>query len=221
MQTVTYEQWLGIFRRKWRMGQHLAVIGPTGSGKSTVAHDAELMRKRVVVLATKARDETLDTYTKFRKRDKWPPEYHEQLVLFWQKPKQLGDFREQQRGIYRVMSDIYKVGSWTVVFDDLYYVSDTLGLKQAVRMFYTQVRSNNVSIVGNIQRPFWVPLEALSQSTYALLFPTRDERDIKRVAEGMGYNWRELKAAEAQLREYEFLLLERGKEPIHVGKRSA
>lgn len=221
MRTVTYQDFITLFRRKWHPGQHVSVIGPTGSGKSTVAHDVELMRKRVVVIATKAKDETLDTYTRFKRREKWPPEYHEQLILFWRKPKRLGDFREQQEAIYHVMQDIYKVGSWTVVFDDLFYVSDTLRLKEAVRMFYTQVRSNNVSIVSNIQRPFWVPLEALSQSTYALLFPTRDERDIKRVAEGLGYNWKELKAAVAQLKEYEFLLLETGKDPIHVQRRAA
>lgn len=221
MDKLTYQEYLQRFRRKWEPGQHVAIIGPTGSGKTNIAHDVEQLRKRVVVIATKAKDRTLDTYKDFKKRDSWPPDWHEKLILFWKKPKTLGDFRDQQIGIYTVMADLYKVGSWTIVFDDLFYVSHTLRLEGPVRMFYTQVRSNNVSIVSNIQRPFRVPLEAMSQSTYALMFSTRDDKDIRRVAEDMGLDYRELKAALSQLQQYEFLLLETGKEPVHIEKRSS
>lgn len=199
----------------------MAIIGPTGSGKTNIAHDIEHLRKRVVIIATKAKDKTLDTYTRFKRRDKWPPEYGEHLILFWKKPKTLGDFSDQQLAIYNVLADLYKVGGWTIVFDDLFYVSKTLRLEGPLQMFYTQVRSNNVSIVSNIQRPFWVPLEALSQSSYAVLFATRDERDIKRVAEAMSFDWKVLKQAVSALQPFEFLFLEMGKTPIHVQKRSA
>lgn len=219
MKTLTYQEFLDTFKLTWKQGEHVAIIGPTGSGKTFVAQDIKLMRKRLVVIATKAKDETLSKYKGFKRRDTWPPEYGERLILFWKKPKSLTDFRGVQIAIYGVMADLYKYGSWTIYFDDLFFVSSTLKLKEPLRMFYTQVRSNDVSIVASIQRPFWVPVEAVSQSTYALMFPTRDEKDIKRVAEGLGLSYYDLKDEISELEKYEFLLLEHGKDPVHVQKR--
>lgn len=221
MITRTYQEFLTIFGNTWKQGEHVAICGPTGSGKTYSAQDILKLKKRVVVIATKSKDETLDCYRGFKRRDTWPPDWNEKLVLFWKKPKNLKDFRSAQIAIYGVMADLYKYGSWTVYFDDLFFVSETLKLKEPLRMFYTQVRSNDVSIVASIQRPFWVPVEAVSQSSYVLLFPTRDERDIKRVAEGMGLSFNELLEGVRSLKQYEFLLVEHGKEPIHVEKREA
>jgi energy-coupling factor transporter ATP-binding protein EcfA2 len=219
LKRLQHDEFLIRFGKTWKQGQHVAIVGSTGSGKTTVAQEIEDLRDYVVVIATKANDESLDHYTRFTKMDKWPPDYTKKLVLFWKKPKVLGDFREQRRAIYGVMADVFKVGGWTVYFDDLFYVSETLRLKESVRMFYTQVRSNHVSIVSSIQRPFWVPIEALSQSTYVLLFGTRDQRDIKRVSEGISIPIQELQQAISQLEEYEFLFLQTGKTPILIEKR--
>lgn len=220
MQELSYQEFLDTFQGKWQQGEHVAIIGPTGSGKTYVAQDIKLMRSRLVVIATKSKDETLSKYKGFKKRDTWPPDFNEKQVLFWKKPKSLTDFRGVQIAIYGVMADLYKYGSWTIYFDDLFFVSSTLKLKEPLRMFYTQVRSNDVSIVASIQRPFWVPVEAVSQSSYSLMFPTRDEKDIKRVAEGMGLYYPALNNAISELEQYEFLLLEHGKDPVHVQKRS-
>ena len=216
---LTHEQFLEQFQHKWRQGQHVLLIGPTGSGKTIVAQDVEELRQHVVVIATKAKDESLERYKRFSKMDHWPPQWYEKLILYWKRPRNLGDFKEQRAGIYQVMSDLYEIGGWTVYFDDLYYVSNTLGLKGAIQMFYTQVRSNNVSIMASIQRPAWVPLEAVSQSTYALVFSIRDERDIVRVAEGLSLAPKELKSAIGNLKQYEFLFLETGQPLQLVEKR--
>lgn len=215
-----YVEFIQRFKRIWKQGQHVALIGPTGCGKTTLAHDIELMREYVAVVATKQKDESLDCYKSFSRISQWPPDYHEKLVLFWKKPKVLGDFRVQREAIYAVLNDVYKVGGWTIYFDDLFYVSDTLRLKDAIRMFYTQVRSNNVSIVASMQRPFWNPVEALSQSTYACLFATHDLRDIKRVSECFSIPFHELQTGILQLKEYQFLFIQTGRIPIIVEKRS-
>lgn len=221
METLTYQQWLEQFKKQWEPGQHVLIVGPTGSGKTVAAQDMLLLRKYIVAIATKGKDKSLDGYKGFVKRSKWPPDYPERKILFWRKPKALGDFSEQQIGIYEVLADIFKRGGWTVYFDDLIYVTGTLKLKAPITMFYTQVRSLGVSIVSSLQRPFWAPLEAISQSTYALVFAAHDQHDVHRLAEGLSVSYRELLDAIKTLQPYEFIFLRTGKPPIKVeAKRS-
>lgn len=220
MEVLTYQQWLESFKKEWEAGQHVLIVGPTGSGKTVAAQDLLLLRRYIVAIATKSKDKSLDGYKGFIKRSTWPPDFHEKKILFWRKPKALGDFSEQQIGIYGVLADIFKRGGWTVYFDDLIYVTNTLKLKEPVKMFYTQVRSLGVSIVASLQRPFWAPLEAVSQSTYALVFAARDEHDVHRLAEGLSVPYKELLAAIKSLGEYEFVFVRTGKPLIKVEKRS-
>lgn len=221
METISYQQWLDAFKRKWKAGQHVLLVGHTGSGKTVAAQDMLMLRKYVVVIATKARDESLDAYIKngYKKSEEWPPGWNMRKIIFWRKPKALGDFRGQQVGIYQVMADIFSRGGWCISFDDLIYVTNTLKLKEPVKMFYTQARSQAISIVANLQRPFWAPLEAISQSTYALVFAARDEHDIRRMAEGLSIPYRELLSAVKELEEYQFIFLETGRAPVRVEKK--
>lgn len=219
METLTYQQWLDGFKGQWKSGQHVLLVGPTGSGKTVAAQDMLLLRQYVVAIATKAKDESLDAYKGFKKLDEWPPAWNEKRVLFWRKPKALGDFASQQVAIYKLLNDVYQHGGWTVYFDDLVFVTGTLRLKEPIRMFYTQVRSQGVSIVSSLQRPFWAPLEAVSQSTYALVFAAHDEHDIHRLSEGLSINYRALLAAIRELEPYEFIFLRTGKTPIKVEKK--
>lgn len=221
LETISYQQWLDAFGHKWKAGQHVLLVGHTGSGKTVAAQDMLMLRKHVVVIATKARDESLDAYSKsgYHRLDEWPPAWNIKKVIFWRKPRALGDFRGQQVGIYQVLADIFTRGGWCIAFDDLIYVTSTLKLKEPVKMFYTQARSQGISIVANLQRPFWAPLEAISQSTYALVFAAHDEHDIHRLAEGLSVPYRELLAAIKELQPYQFIFLETGRAPIRVEKK--
>lgn len=222
MEKLSYDQYLQFMKAHWHLSEHIGVVAPTGAGKSWIVRDLLLMKKNAVVVATKSKDKTLDRYVKedhFYRIDTWPPQWYQTHVLLWKPAKELGVFEPQKVLIYFAMADIYKRGGYCLYFDDLYYVSDTLGLKRAVQMLYTQVRSNGVSIIASMQRPAWNPLEAVSQSTFLLVGRIRDERDVERCAAGMGINKKMLLAAIAELDEYEFLLLQSGKDPIHIEKR--
>jgi ABC-type dipeptide/oligopeptide/nickel transport system ATPase component len=215
MQSLTYSQFLDFMSRNWRQGQHISLVGPTGSGKTVAARDLVALRDCVVVIATKAKDKSLERY-RLKRRSSWPPDWNEEKILFWVKPKRLGNFSEQAVAIYLTLNDIYRAGGWSVYFDDIFYVSNTLGLKQPLQMMYTQARSNNISLIGSMQRPRGVPLEVINQSTFLLLFRIRDKLDVERVAEEMSVDRQELLRALSALQNYEFLLVETGKEPIHV-----
>ena len=223
MQQWTYKQFLAFMKRQWKPGEHIGIEGPTGSGKTFAVRDLLAMRDHIIVIATKAKDGELEKYTKhaggtFIKRDSWPPEFNETHILLWKKPRYLGDFQTQAQLVYLVLDDVYRHGGWTVYFDDLSFVINALGLKKAMQMMYTQVRSQHVSLLASMQRPQWVILEAQNQSTYILMFKIHDEGDVDRIAEGIGINKRKLKAANAALGKYEFLLLRQGEEPIHVSR---
>jgi hypothetical protein len=222
METLTYEAYLEWMHKHWHLSEHIGIVAPTGAGKSWIARDLLLMKKHAVVVATKAKDKTLDRYIKedgFYRIDRWPPEWYQTHVLLWKSAKELGEYRPQQVLIYYAMNDIYKRGGYALYFDDLYYVAETLKLKKPVQMLYTQVRSNGVSLIASMQRPAWVPLEAVSQSTYLLVGRIRDERDVERSAAGMGISKKMLLTAIAELQEFEFLLLQSGKDPIHIQRR--
>lgn len=222
METLSYDEYLNFMQSKWKLGEHIGVVAPTGAGKSYIVRDLLMLKRHAVVIATKSKDKTLDRYIKedgFFRIDHWPPEWFQHHVLVWKSAKELGEYRPQQALIYTVMNDIYKRGGYVLYFDDLYYVAETLKLKSPVQMLYTQVRSGGVSLISSMQRPRWVPLEAVSQSTYLLVGRIRDEYDIERAAAGMGINKKALIAALSQLQEYEFLLLQSGQEPIHIQRR--
>lgn len=223
METVSYGQYLSYMASHWRLSEHIGVVAPTGAGKSWIVRDLLLLKKHAVVIATKGKDDTLEKYVKedgFSKIDHWPPEWYQSHVLVWKKAR-LGETLPQRVLIHRVMDDIYERGGYVLYFDDLFFVSKTLGLKEQVQMLYTQVRSNGASLISSMQRPSWNPLEAVSQSTYILIGQIESEDDIKRVAAGMGKNWHMLSECIDQLDTYEFLLVRRGKRnpPLHIQRR--
>jgi len=217
MQTVSYQEWLRIFKKRWKQGQHVLLSGPTGSGKTYVAEDIKELRTYLVVIASKKTDETLDNYQGFRKIDKWPSEYYtDKMVLFWRKPKNIEDLEGMREAIYKVLSDVFIIGGWTIYFDDIAFISGTLKMDRQLRMMYTQVRSNNTSLVASVQRPFRVPVEVVSQSSFILLFKTNDDKDIERVAQETGQSVSKLKYQAKQIEQYQFLFIEHGKEPVLV-----
>lgn len=218
LRRMTYSQFLDMMKKKWEPGQHVGVIGPTGCGKTFAVRDLLALRRYVVAFATKSKDKTLDGYT-FVKRDSWPPEWHQRQILLWKKPARLGDFSEQQKVFYFALADIYKRGGFTVYFDDLYFLVQTLGLKKPLQMFYTQVRSQGVSIIASMQRPSWVIDEALSQTHFLLIFRIHGKLDIEKLAAAAECQVAELKKYLQQLQPYEFIILEVGKPPIIVQKK--
>lgn len=217
MRELTREQFFREFKNLWTQGQHVTIVGTTGSGKTVLAESLYEMRKYCVVVATKKADESLDAYGEsFKRIKKWPPNWHQKHVLFWFKPKELGDFSEQRQQIYNVLSDVYMVGGWTVGLDDVFFIADTLQMKSTLQMLYTQVRSHKVSIVGNIQRPAWVPLEVLNQASHVLIFGLKDENDVEKVGKEQGVKVVLLKRAIEALKDYDFVWIRQRKEPVIV-----
>lgn len=184
-----WEEFLDGWR--WKQGEHVSLIGPTGSGKTTLAHAILPKRKFVVVLATKPRDSSLDLlkgdgYEVLRK---WPEHIATDVtprIILWPTMRRPGDAKKQQHEIGEALSEIFSVGRWTVYADELRYLSQTLKLKPLLEMLWQQGRSLKVSLIGGTQRPAHVPLMLYDQATHLFFWRDNDEANLKRIG-GIGY----------------------------------
>src|SRR5947209_3764349 len=93
----TFEDWYNDFKSEWHQGEHVAIIGQTGTGKTTVAHKILDVREYVCVLAIKREDDTLERFRRgqgygrdaYTVVSKWPPDFPHKKVILWIKPKSL------------------------------------------------------------------------------------------------------------------------------------
>src|SRR5260221_80749 len=131
MQEISRDDWLSQFKQQWYQGQHVEIIGPTGTGKTTIAVDILDVREYVCVLAVKRKDETLDLFKHqgYKVIKTWPPDVYTHKVIFWHKPGSLtDDLNKQAIAIHGALNKIYLAGGWCVYFDEAGYIAGTLGM---------------------------------------------------------------------------------------------
>ncbi|MFD7908343.1 hypothetical protein ACFV4G_39645 [Kitasatospora sp. NPDC059747] len=170
----------------------MTFVGPTGSGKTTLATQLLDRRQFVVALGTKPRDSSLDKLIrgkKYRRIREWPPPplagRKSQRVVLWPLFRRPEDMANQQQQIDRALREMFTQGGWTVFADELFYLCHMLRLTKLLETYWTQGRSIGLSLVGGTQRPFHVPLFAYSQATHLFAWKINDERDLKRIG-GLG-----------------------------------
>lgn len=161
----------------WLPGEHITVIGDTGTGKSYLVSKLIQLRRYVVVFKTKPDPDDAQKWKGFlraRKADAMLDIHHERILL---QP----DYRYQPREGFRAMEFTWKHGGWTFVVDELLY-AERLGLRDSIERLLTQGRSKGISTVVGMQRPAWTTRFAISQSTHLFTFRL-EGRDIKTVAD--------------------------------------
>ncbi|MCP4229550.1 MAG: hypothetical protein GY771_05320 [bacterium] len=201
------------FREKfdWKQGEHIALIGPTESGKTTLGLDLLDIRDYVTVIGTKPKDNTLSDFaTKKRYRiiPEFPkyfdPENGKRLVL-WPKMKQFKDITLQRHAVGHGLQSMFVQKNWCIFVDEAYYISDKLKLKEHLEIIWTQGRSLGLSLVAGTQRPAYVPLLMYDQSTHLFFWRDNDRRNLDRIS-GIGYlNSDEIREAVARLPKHFFL----------------
>lgn len=175
----------------WRQGEHLTIVGPTGSGKTTAAlallSPAMRPAPYTAVFATKRRDPLLDDFGRegfIRLRD-WsvPDPELTPRVLISPKLKGFDSIAEQRRVFREALDSIFRQGGWTLYLDEARYITDYLGLSREVEVIWQQGRSHGVSVVAGAQRPRHVPLLAYDQATHLFFFHNVDEQSLRRLGE--------------------------------------
>lgn len=201
----------------WRQGEHVAIIGPTGRGKTSLARTLLLARDYVAVFAVKRFDDTLNDFKRPRDGEPaykvikaWPPEHNEHRVILWTKPERLNETSKQASDIYDALQAIFSVGGWCTFFDDTSYMTGVLGLGKPITVFLNQGRSSGISAVIATTRPRKVPIEAFSQARHVIAFRFNDDYELDRVADIVGAGSRTMARLNDELGDHDFLAFHDG-----------
>lgn len=211
---VPWSAFQGYFRENWKPGEHVALIGPTGEGKSTFAVGILGMRNYVVALDPKGGDDTLAS-SGFERTPSWPPSGRVYNDIAEGKPARLilgakgADFDELAVQFDRALEDVLKQGGWTVYIDEFQIAADRRMMNVAIRAerLLISARYKKVSVVTAYQAPSWVPTASTRQARWVVMWPTRDEDCIKAVAQKAGRDKTQVTAVVRKLPPFHALII--------------
>lgn len=205
----------------WKQNQHVGLIGPTDSGKSTLTYAILPLRKYVTFFATKPQDAVLEQYAgqgKFVRIADWPPMKRGVFKrpytaaemprrLLWPDATRLGSVGRQKDVFQRAFEDIYHQGGWCTVWDEFWMMTQILEMENQARIMLQQARSNDIAFVMGAQRPSRIPVEIYDQATHLFFWRDNDELNLKRIG---GVGWLAsgpIRAFVANLQRYQVLYI--------------
>ena len=189
------------FPTVWEQGEHVALIGPTGEGKTNVAAQFMRMRKYVLALDPKGGDTTLallESRFGFQRITSWPPprevydkmeEGHPAHLIVGGRVSKLSDFKEKLAPLFdRAIAGAFEQKGWTVYIDELQIAADRrmMNLMSNIELMLIASRDRFVSMVTSYQRPANVPKTASNQATWLVIYHTRDRDTVDTIAHMMG-----------------------------------
>lgn len=146
----------------WKVGEHVAVIGTTGTGKTFLVSELVKRRRYVTIFRTKPDDIKFEGFKEHRD-SKALEDWRNELNLI--RPR----YQNQPQVGYELLEKVWEHGRWTIVIDEFFYV-ERLGLKQSLERLLTQGRSKKISVVLGMQRPVQVTRFALSEVSHIFCF---------------------------------------------------
>ena len=214
---VPFGHFLAWMDSVWTPGKHIALCGPTGEGKSTLAVHLLKQRKWVMALDAKGEDDTLEA-SGFVRITSFPLPRKIRNDIADGKPARLiigGSSRtdREERQLRELMRQaiamVRQQGGWTIYADEFQVLADLrmFGLGKQIEQLLITARKNRTSVVTSFQAPAWVPKASTRQSSMIFMWPTRDINMIKSVAEAAGRPWRALLEAIRVLPKYYVLAI--------------
>lgn len=191
---------------QWKQGEHIAVVGRTGSGKTYLMAKLAQMRQYVVILRTKPDKNKFPGFVKVRKADAMKHWRSERLLL---EP----DYRRQSVEGYNMLEQAWMDGGWTIIIDENWY-AEQIGLKPFIIRQLTQGRSKDISTIVGMQRPVDISRFALSEITHLFVFRC-EGRDLKFSLRDSTVD--AIVPAVRSLRGHDFVYYNAAKEIIAVG----
>jgi hypothetical protein len=204
---IAWPSMLAYLQREFKQGDHAAIIGPTGSGKTHIGFELANIRSYVMVVACKPKDPLIDHA---RSMGYWlvPGNKLEiphsdgkpvhRRVIYWPrlsekdakklKSSQLlaAEKAIQRPAVGGAIGYVRRNGHWCIVIDEGTWVCRDLGLQRDVDSALFQFRTLDSSIIIMGQRPSWMGRYVLSSPTHLFLFSTNDTNDRKSLGEISG-----------------------------------
>lgn len=235
---LPWEQFLAYMQWAWKPGQHIAMIGPTGEGKTTFASGLLSLRKYVMALDPKGEDETL-LASGFESVSHLPNQRidltwrlkHWEAARQWDRIHQKiaegldakiiigGPARTVEQDavnqdlMRRCFGYAREAGGWTVYVDEFELISSLrqFNLGGPVERMLISARRDGTSVMTSFQAAAWVSKHATRQARFAVIWPTGDRDMIDNVASSMGRDKKVLRAAVDELPPYHVCVVPRGK----------
>ena len=233
MTATTYHPPVTIARaefleRKWayRKGQHVTIMGPTESGKTTLLYQLLGRSARpdlpALVMVMKPRDTTVRDWARSigaKRVRSWPPPSRWGPAKWWMRqpaaytiwPSHTFDPDYDDYVLETVfrqaMRDSYRRGNRIVVADEAAGLAVDLGLRKDLETLWTRGRSMGTGLWAASQRPAFVPLHAYSQAQHLFLHHDPDLRSRKRYAEIGGVDPKMILDVTSNLPKHHFLYL--------------
>ncbi len=228
IEVVSWRTLKPTFIEKWEQGEHLVLLGKTGRGKSTAAIDflegrREQRHAAVVSFVTKKRDQTNAALVErgWHRTTDWPPTYAARKsgkVILWPPYTRASTYPKDVRPVFlEALDEIMEEGNWTLFLDEASYMVQSLKLRTSMDEFFTQSRSNGITLLAGSQRPVWVSRSMLSQHTWVACFKIGDSTDALRAGEVLGNKRRYAPVIEA-LGTHQFLLVETVSDEAYVSE---
>lgn len=230
VEAMTWKAFQDWFRTAWKPGEHVALVGPTGMGKTTLACGILPLRKYVLAIDPKSGDSTLASLKRygFERCPGWPPPRDVRKRISNGEPARLivgpivrnkEDLPKQKVAFTAALDGAFDEGGWTVYVDELQLMADRrmIGLTAPIERILIAARDRGVSMVTSFQRPANVPRAAADQATWLAVWATRDVDVVNRLAEMVGRPKAEIRGAVGGLEKYSLLLFSRvPTDPIRV-----
>lgn len=206
-EAMPWERFGPWFRREWKQGEHVAVVGPTGFGKTTVVVSLLQMRRHALALDVKGGDKTLaKLQAKGFSRASWPlpdkayrdirrGEPGRFIVGF--KPRTTAETPKLRAMMSQCLHDVFRDEGWTLYLDELQMAASQkmMNLGAIIELNLIAGRDRGVSMLTSFQAPRWVPRAASDQASWLFVFPTRDREVVDRLAEMAGRPREEVQGA--------------------------
>lgn len=204
---VPWDEWYSAFRGEYRAtretAQHVTIIGPTNTGKSTLMMQIAALRPYVGVLCAKPRDAHMKTMLRaggYRKVDVLPiAGSGTRRAVIWPPNRGEADMPHMRKVFAQAFDDAFRDGVWHLPVDEAQFLCRDLGLANKVRHAYQMGRSNGHGLIVATQRPAWMPRDIYSSADHLMIFGTNDSEDLKSISGMNGVNDKTIRECVGQL----------------------